>query len=98
MSFLKSIFKGLQNEPQHDYATATNSHRIHQFFVTETRNRKPNDRGICNRNRNFKTRARILNTVSSTIIIHTAMSSQIMYTCVDMFITACLPNINFHIS
>ena len=35
---------------------------------------------------------------SSTIIIHTAMSSQIMYTCVDMFITACLPNINFHIS
>ena len=63
MSFLKSIFKGLQNEPQYDYATATNSHRIHQYFVTETRNRKPNVRGICNRNRNFKTRARILNTV-----------------------------------
>ena len=62
MSFLKSIFKGLQNEPQHDYATATNSHRIHQFFVTETRNQKPNDQGICNRNRNFKTCARILNT------------------------------------
>ena len=39
MSFLKSILKGLQNEPQHDYATATNSHRIHQFFVTETGNR-----------------------------------------------------------
>ena len=37
-----------------------NSSRIHHFFVTETRNRKPNNRGIHNRNRNFKNRARIL--------------------------------------
>ena len=39
---------------------AMNSSRIHHFFITETRNRKPNNRGIHNRNRNFKNRARIL--------------------------------------
>ena len=42
------------------YATAMNSSRIHHILVTETRNRKPNNRGIHDRNRNFKNRARIL--------------------------------------
>ena len=60
MTILNSIWRELQNEPQLDYATAMNSSRIHHFFVTETRNRKPNNRGIHNRNRNFKNRARIL--------------------------------------
>ena len=60
MTILKSIWRELQNEPQLDYATAMNFSRIHHFFVTETRNRKPNNRGIHNRNRNFKNRARIL--------------------------------------
>ena len=61
MTILNSIWRELQNEPQLDYATAMNFSRIHHFFVTETRNRNPNNRGIHNRNRNFKNRARILN-------------------------------------
>ena len=60
MTILNSIWRELQNEPQLDYAMAMNSSRIHHFFITETRNRKPNNRGIHNRNRNFKNRARIL--------------------------------------
>ena len=60
MTILKSIWRELQNEPLLDYASATNFSRIHHFFVTETRNRNPNNRGIHNRNRNFKNRARIL--------------------------------------
>ena len=60
MTILNRIWRELQNEPQLDYATAMNFSRIHHFFITETRNRKPNNRGIHNRNRNFKNRARIL--------------------------------------
>ena len=58
MAFLKSIFKELLNELQHDYATALNSRRIRLFFKTENRNRNPDNRGICNRNRHFKNRNR----------------------------------------
>ena len=35
MAFIKSIFKVLQNELQHDYARALNPRRIHLFFKTE---------------------------------------------------------------
>ena len=61
MTFLRSIFKELQNKPQHYYSMATNSCRNNWFFITETWNRKPKNRGICNHNRNFKNRARKLN-------------------------------------
>ena len=36
------------------------------FFITETRNQKLKNRGICNRNRNFKNRNRKLNSAYST--------------------------------
>ena len=66
MAFLKSIFKELQNEPQYDYARALNYRRIHLFFKTETRNRNPDNRGICNRNRHFKNRNRKSNSDCSS--------------------------------
>ena len=37
------------------------------FFITENRNREPNNRGICNRDRNFKNRNQKFNSDPGTI-------------------------------